>query len=178
MRSAMGSWGLQQTRAPGPGAPPKHHSARRGAPTPVSGPSSEPDVWERAFPVSAASPGPRLPAQRSAGRAKGRVCHSSFLVFARNWAPDCFLSSDQNFKTEGGEKESAREPPFASRVSRGSADAGTASLLPVEAPSEMNESERAPRTLRAVDFKTCNSGYSVPLGPSAAFHPACREARA
>ena len=87
---------------------------------------------------------------------------SSLLVFARSWAPDCFLSSDQNFKREGGEKESAGAPPSASRVSRGSADAGTASLLPGEAPSEMNENGPLAPCGRLNSKLASNSGYSVP----------------
>lgn len=35
--------------------------------------------WAPAFSVGAASPGPRLPAPRSAGRAKGRVCPSPLV---------------------------------------------------------------------------------------------------
>lgn len=76
VRMALGSGGRQQPRAPGPGAPPEHHPAGRSAPAPVNGPSSAPCRWEPTLSVGAASPGPRLLAPRSAGRADRRVCPS------------------------------------------------------------------------------------------------------
>lgn len=67
-RSAPGSGGQQQPRAPRPGAPQEHHRAQARAPAGLSRPSSAPAGWPPALSVRAARPEPpacpRLPAPR------------------------------------------------------------------------------------------------------------------